>query len=58
MSAIDSPLIQAIPDPDAVRDRLAQISCERALLKTLLKLSKRKEQVRERAPEQTEAIDA
>jgi hypothetical protein len=45
MPAIENPLIQAIPAPDALRDRLAQLALERALLKALLRLSQRKEQV-------------
>jgi hypothetical protein len=48
MFAIESPLIRAIPDPESVRHRLAQLACERALLKALLRLSQRKEQARER----------
>lgn len=47
MSALET-LLQAIPDPAAVRNRLAQIACERALLRALLRLSQRKEQARER----------
>jgi hypothetical protein len=48
MPAIESPLIETIPAPDAVRDRLAQLALERALLKALLRLSQRKEQVHKR----------
>jgi hypothetical protein len=49
MSVIESPLIQAIPGPDAVRNRLAQLAHEQALLRGLLRLSQRKEQVRNHA---------
>ncbi len=36
--------IEAIPDPQTIRQRLAQLVRERALLKSLLKLSQRKQQ--------------
>jgi len=49
MSVLETPLIQAIPNPESVRHRLAQIACERALLKALLRLAQRKEQTRERS---------
>jgi len=39
-----SPL-EAVPTPDRIRDRLTQISRERELLKKLLRLSQRKQQV-------------
>jgi hypothetical protein len=59
MSALETPLLQAIPDPDAVRSRLAQLANERELLKLLLRLSQRKEQARERVlAQQQEAAHA
>jgi hypothetical protein len=48
MFALEHQLIQTIPDSASVRDRLAQIAWERALLKALLRLSQRKERVHER----------
>jgi hypothetical protein len=48
-------LLQAIPDPAAVRNRLAQIAWERDLLKALLRLSQRKEQARGVLAQQKEA---
>jgi hypothetical protein len=47
MSALESQLVQTIPDSASVRNRLAQIAWERALLKSLLRLSQRKEQARQ-----------
>jgi hypothetical protein len=37
------PLLSQIPPPDAIRDRLAELARERALLRALLKVSRRKE---------------
>jgi hypothetical protein len=41
--------IENIPSPEAVRDRLAQLTRERALLRALLRLAQRKQQAAERA---------
>ncbi len=48
MSALENPLLQAIPDVAAVRNQLAQVAWERTLLKALLRLSQRKEQIHDR----------
>jgi hypothetical protein len=58
MSADESPLISSIPDADAVRNRLAQIANERALLMDLLRLAKRRQEARERARLQERAEEA
>jgi hypothetical protein len=39
------PLINGIPTPDAVRERLAQLARERTLLRSLLRLSHQREDV-------------
>jgi hypothetical protein len=49
LSVTESSPVETIPDPDTVRSRLAQLASERALLRALLRLSKRKEQARARA---------
>lgn len=36
-------LIESVPDPDAIRARIAQIGRERSFLRSLLRLSKRRE---------------
>jgi hypothetical protein len=48
------PLINGIPTPDAVRDRLAQLARERLLLRSLLRLSHQRDDAaqRERAQRQ------
>jgi hypothetical protein len=48
------PLINGIPSPDAVRDRLAQLARERMLLRSLLRLSHQRDDAaqRERAQRQ------
>jgi hypothetical protein len=42
------PLIDCIPDAEAVRSRLAQLTREEAILRKLLKVSEEKEQAAER----------
>jgi hypothetical protein len=48
------PLIESIPDPETVRSRLAQIVREQQLLRSLLRLSRQREEAaqRERAQRQ------
>ena len=40
----ESPIIKDIPDPSVIRARIAQIANERAMLRALLRLAKRKEE--------------
>jgi hypothetical protein len=47
-SSTESAILAAIPDPDSVRERLAQIARERSLLKGLLRLAQRKAQASKR----------
>ena len=42
------PLIESIPDPETVRSRLAQIVREQALLRSLLRLARQKEEALQR----------
>ena len=55
MSIFESLLLQSIPAPEVIRDRLAQLASERLLLKALLRLSQRKDQARERLLAQQQA---
>jgi hypothetical protein len=45
-----APILDAIPAPSAVRDRLAEIARERAVLKALLRVSHQAQQVRSQSP--------
>jgi hypothetical protein len=42
------PLIESIPDPETVRSRLAQIVREQQLLRSLLRLSRQREEAAQR----------
>jgi hypothetical protein len=49
MGTLDTlPVIESIPDPEAIRNRLAQIAREQLLLRGLLKVAQRKREAIER----------
>lgn len=48
MDPKNSAILETIPSPDAIRSRLTQLANERALLKSLLRLSQQKEQAASR----------
>jgi hypothetical protein len=58
MPAADPEPRELIPDPDAVRRRLAIVLTEADLLRAQLRVSKRSEQERERLRRQAEGAEA